>query len=119
VVDDVWVEESWRLKKLFSKFLLFLKTKLNQSRIVFGDVHSDETYQALRSGGFRAFKKHWENSAGETAEFSKDTVAQFYGAGGWKLVLECTADLSGFLSEEGFTHGYDALLGIVNHHQSL
>ena len=119
MVDDVWVAPSARGQKLFSKFLIFLKVKLKQPKIVFGEVHSDDTYQLLKADGFKLFKKRWENFHGDVAEFSPDTVDQFYGAGRWKLVLENTDDLSSYLIEDSFTHSYDALVHIVNTYQSI
>lgn len=114
LVDDVWVKSDRRGKGLFTKLLLFIKLKLKQPKIALGEVHSDDTYELLKSGGFKLFKKHWESSSGERAEFSTDTIDEFYGAEKWKLILESTSDLTPLLREESFTHSYDALVNILH-----
>lgn len=118
-VDDVWVKTLMRGKKMFVKFLLFLKIDRNQSRLEFGDVHSDETYSLLKADGLKAFKKHWENSNGEVQEFSFDTIDKFYGAGRWRLILENTTDLEFIAPREGFTRTYESLLNALNNHEEV
>lgn len=119
VVHDVWVASETRGTGLFKKFLLFLKVQLKQKRIAFGEVHSDRTYELLKSGGFKLFKKYWENRGGDRKDFSTDTIDEFYGLGKWKLFLENSNDLSEYIREQSFTHSYTALVNIVDTHEKL
>ena len=118
-VDDVWTKETRRGLKLFTKFLLWLKVDQGQQVIRLGEIHSDDTYNILKSGGFRAFKKHWENFHGETAPFSTETIDSFYGKGRWKLVLENSDNLEYLRPLDGFTRSYGALINVFNNHDQL
>lgn len=117
LVDDVWIAPEARGQRLFTKFLLFLKVDRGYSRLALGEVHSDDTYNLLKGGGLKAFKKHWEKSNGERAEFSPQTIDEFYRLGRWRLVLENTANLSRLIGESGFTHTYHAISHAVNLHE--
>jgi hypothetical protein len=117
MIDDIWTALELRGQKLFSKFLLFLKIDQGYTKLAFAELHSDDTYDLLKAGGLKAFKKHWENYHGEVADFSPNTIDEFYGAGHWKLILENTADMSYLIREDGFTHTYEALAHAVNVHE--
>lgn len=89
IVDDVWVSKEYSNKKIFSKFLWFLKSRLNEPKIIFGKVHSEETVNLLRHGGLSKFKKSWINlKTDELKEFSKDEIDEFYSNPNWSLMLE-------------------------------
>jgi len=92
IVDGVWVKLEYSGKKIFSKFLWFLKSREHYSKIVLGDVHSIETYNLLKSGGLSRFKKSWENKNSEKINFDTNSIDDFYGNSKWKLVLECSDD---------------------------
>lgn len=88
-IDDIWVKEEFLGKKLFSKMLWFLKSRLNYSKIVFGPVHSDETFNLIKNGGLSHFSKSWINlSTKEIEPFEKDEVEKFYKTKNWRLLLE-------------------------------
>ena len=118
-IDDVWVKSDRRGQKMFVKILLFIKNELKCHRIVFGEVHSNETVNLLKSDGLKAFKKHWQNRAGEIKQFSPDTVDDFYGVGKWLLVLESGDDWSRFIKDGSFTHSYEALAQAIALHEQL
>jgi hypothetical protein len=93
VVDGVWVASEMSGKKVFSRFLWFLKTREHYSVIQFGDVHSQETHQLLAAGGLSRFQKCWKNSStGEVVQFNAETIDDFYKSSKWKLVLESNDD---------------------------
>jgi hypothetical protein len=119
LIDNLWVISSLRGKKLLSKLLLFLKIDRGYNKLALADVHSDDTYDLLKAGGLKSFKKHWENRQGKIEEFSVDTIDDFYGAGWWKLVLENTEDFSGFIKTDSFTHTYSAIAHAIDLHESL
>ena len=118
VVDDVYIAPKFRGKQIFSKMLLFFKTREHMNKLVFGDVHSDDTVGLLKSGGFKLFKKYWVNKHGEIKDFSPVTVDDFYKAGNWKLVLEnfddSFDDYPRFSGHGYIKESYDILLNIFN-----
>ena len=107
-VDDVWVHEQYRGKKLFSMLLWFFKTRLNRTPLMLGSVHSSAMQEVVK--GLSRFKKYWFNlRSNEKALFSIDTVDSFYshsGSTAWRLMLENTGEFnwpkfngSGFIKE--------------------
>jgi hypothetical protein len=118
-IDDIWVKSSFRGQKLLSKFLIWLKVDQKQHTIKLGEVHSDDTYNLLKAGGLRAFKKHWENFHGDVKPFSAETIDDFYGKGRWKLVLENDTDLGWLQPTGGFTHTYEALVNVFDNHDEI
>ena len=93
IVDGVWVAEIMSNKKVFSRFLWFLKSREHYSKIQLGDVHSHETYQLLIAGGLSRFQKYWKNSStGEIIPYDVSSVEDFYRSSKWKLFLESHDD---------------------------
>jgi hypothetical protein len=100
VVDDAWVDSKYTGKRLFSKILWFLSSRESFNPLYFGNVHSDETYDFLKSGGFSKFKKTWVNHTLNLEEpFSVDTIDKFYSSTKWKLKLEVTEELNEMMEE--------------------
>lgn len=96
VVDDLWVKESFRGKKLLAKLLWFLKSRENHPKILLGRCHSDDTYSLLKAGGLSKFKRYWfDPISGSTEEFNTDTVDSFYSNSKkkWSLMLEHQDDV--------------------------
>jgi hypothetical protein len=88
-LDSVWLDKSFEGKKIYSKVLWFARSRLGIKRIVFGDQHSDDTYQLLKGGGLSAFTKSWYNkSTKERKQFSSASIDDFYNSLDWKLILE-------------------------------
>lgn len=120
IVDNVWINPAYQNKKIFTKLLLFFRSRENMEKIEFGTVHSNDTYQILKSGGLKLFKKSWKNNKGEIRSFTIDTIDDFYKGGHWKLVLENSSDFSEFPRfTEGFTMSYDVMLNIFNINEEL
>ncbi len=89
IVDDVWVDLDFSNKKVFSKFLWFLKSRLEIKKIALGNLHSEETVNLLKNGGLSRFEKYWFNSfTDERQSFNKDNLDEFYKSSKWKLILE-------------------------------
>jgi hypothetical protein len=118
-VDDIWVKPSRRGSKLLVKLLIFLKNARGNTRLVLGQVHSDDTYQLLKGGGLKAFKKTWRNHAGEVVPFDKDTIDEFYKKADWELTLENTESWKHLIRDDSFTHSYEALSNAVSLHEQL
>jgi hypothetical protein len=119
-IDSLWVRESRRGQRLFTMFLLFLKNDVGCTKMILGDVHSDDTYALLKAGGLKLFKKSWTSLAQDKVEpFSTETIDQFYGAGKWKLVLENTDDLTKFVRSDSFTRSYFVLAHLVNTNEEV
>ena len=94
MIDDVWVDSTLSGKGLFSKILWFLYSRQNLHPLYFGAVHSDETYELLKRGGFSKFKKTWVNDYLNAEEpFDKDNLDKYYTSSKWKLKLEATDEL--------------------------
>lgn len=120
LIDNVWVDPEYQGKKIFTKLLLFFRTREGVTKLQFSTVHSDDTYNLLKLGGLTLFKKSWIGKNGEKAPFSVDTIDKFYGAGHWKLMLENNSDFSDFPRfVEGFTQSYDAMINIFNINKEL
>lgn len=101
-VDDVWVDEEQSGKRLFSKFLWFLRSREGFSPLYFGNVHSSETFELLKSGGFSKFKKTWVNDfENKEEEFNPNNMDEFYTSPRWKLKLESTQALDELVEEVG------------------
>jgi hypothetical protein len=100
VIDDVWVHKDFSGKKLFSKLLWFLVSRQQLSPLIFGNVHSEETYNLIKSGAFSKFKKTWIHSLDDKEEpFSSSTVDDYYGSPKWKLKLEPTEFVNEMIAE--------------------
>lgn len=119
VVDNLWVAQEHRKQKLLSKLLIFLKIELGHKKIVLGKIHTDDTYELLKAGGLKAFRKYWEDYDGNIRDFSTDSIDEYYRDAKWKLVLENDADLSGLLRQNSFTHTYEALANAFDNHLLL
>lgn len=119
IIDDVWVDRERRGQKLFVKLLLFIKNRLKQARIIFGEVHSDDTVKLLKADGLKAFTRYWQDKNGEVRPFSPATVDEFYGLGKWKLVLESAESWEHLIRDESFTHTYESLAHAVSQHDRL
>lgn len=93
-VDDVWVDETYVGKKIFSKMLWFLKSREGFDTIIFGSIHSSETIAAIRNGGFSKFRKSWINPfTSEKKDFDPADMDSYYNTSRWKFVLESTEEL--------------------------
>lgn len=95
VVDDLWVKENFRGKKILSKLLWFLKSRENHRKILLAKVHSDDTYNLLKSGGLSKFNRYWyDPMTGATEVFEPSTVDDFYKSAKkkWSLMLEHDGD---------------------------
>lgn len=100
VIDDVWVDSTQSGKKLFSKFLWFLVSREGIKPLFFGNVHSEETYDLLKLGGFSKFKKTWVNDfEGSAIPFDVNDIDKFYLSSRWKLKLESTEQLEELIRE--------------------
>ena len=88
-VDDVWVKKEFEGKKLYSKFLWFLKSREGYHRLMLGKVQSDDTINFLKAGGLSKFDKTWQNTAtGGVEKFDSSEMDKFYKTQNWRLVLE-------------------------------
>lgn len=59
--------------------------------MLLGFIHSDTTYAIIKAGGLSKFNRYWyDPMTGNTAEYSPDTVDDFYQLGKqkWSLMLE-------------------------------
>ena len=96
VVDDVWVNESYRGQKLFSKLLWFYKSRLNKNPLYMGKIHSPMMQEVMK--GMSRFKKQWHNiETQENEPFDLTTLDNYYsdnGSTSWRLMLENTGDFS-------------------------
>lgn len=91
-IDDVWVAKEFEGKRLYSKFLWFLKSREGYHRLMMGKVQSDDTVAFLKAGGLSKFEKTWQNTAtGEVQAFEPTDMDEFYGTSNWRLVLESTS----------------------------
>lgn len=89
IVDDLWVKDSFRGKKILSKLLWFLKSRENHPKILLGKVHTDDTQELLRAGGLSRFKRSWfNNTTGKVVDFDPKNIDKFYGDGQWSVMLE-------------------------------
>lgn len=91
-VDDVWVAKEFEGKRLYSKFLWFLKSREGYHQLLMGKVQSDVTIAFLKAGGLSKFEKTWRNTAtGEVRAFNPAAMDEFYGTSNWRVVLESTS----------------------------
>lgn len=108
-VDNVWVSDLYRGKKIFSMMLWFFKTRLNRSQLMLGAIHSSAMQEVVK--GLSRFKKHWVNiRTNELLPYDPATLDNFYSYEGptlWRLVLENNSEFnwpkfkgSGFVVEE-------------------
>lgn len=120
IIDDVWVDSIHRGNKIFVKLLAFIKNEMKFNHIVLGKVHSDDTYNLLKSGGLRAFNKSWLHlHTNEVRPFDIANIDSFYGDSSWQLVLENSEDWSVFVRDNSFTHSYEALANAIELSDSL
>jgi hypothetical protein len=94
-IQNVYIAKPFRRQGINPKFLFFLKKNEGYDKIIIGDVHSEDTYDALKAVGHR-FDIKWEKD-GEQKEFNVDTIDDFYDIKhptGWKIVLENDGDFS-------------------------
>lgn len=94
-VRNIWTSKKFRGQKILSKLLWFLKTRMGYSKLLLGDVHSQDT-QAIVKGGLSRFEKSWYKD-GKKEKFSLDTLDKFYSYGkstGWRILLENDGDFS-------------------------
>lgn len=96
VVDDVWINPTYRGKKLFSKLLWFYKSRLGHNQLLLGKVHSRMMQEVVK--GLSCFKKSWVNVKTKANEpFDLETLDHFYGdvePTDWRLMLENNGDFS-------------------------
>jgi len=89
-VDDVFVQQDYRNKKIFSMMLWFFKTRLNRTPLLLGPVHSNTMQEVVK--GLSRFKKYWVNiKTNEKVPFDINTVDEYYSylqPTPWRLVLE-------------------------------
>lgn len=115
VVDDLWVREDYVGKKIISKMLWFLKSRLGYKKLLLGKIHSTDTYSLLKANGLSKFKKYWfDIMTWNTEPFDPSTMDDFYSAdkSKWSLMLESQNDgldnLPLFNEDAGFvTQSYD------------
>lgn len=113
-IDDVWVNKDFAGKRIFSKFLWYLHSRENKTRIFLADLHAQDTRDLLRAGGFRFFSKTWINSlTGDKHVFDPENMDKYYESSNWVLMLESAETmflgLSRFFNlNEGFMRtGFD------------
>ena len=88
-VDNLWVKKEREGQKILSKFLWYLHSRENKSKIVLGNTHSTDTIRLLAAGGFRHFKKSWVNNiTGKSVKFDPTTMAKYYTGQEWQLIFE-------------------------------
>jgi GNAT superfamily N-acetyltransferase len=86
----VYVHPDHRRKGLFSAILFFLKRNEGFSKIILGDHHSNDTYNAVQRIYKRFTKVYWQRGD-QTVPYDPFTVDDFYsltGPTGWQIVLE-------------------------------
>lgn len=97
-VDHVWVNPQYRGRRVFSMLLWFYKTRLNQSPLVLGQVHSSDMSEVVK--GLSRFHKFWFNTrTNEKVPFSIDTMNDYYSyheVTPWRLILENSGDFTGW-----------------------
>ena len=89
MIRNIWTDRNYRGNGILSKLLWFFKTRLNYSRMVLGDLHSEDTQKVVKNG-LSKFKKSWYKN-GKQEPFSADTLNNFYSdskATGWLVMLE-------------------------------
>lgn len=110
-VRNLWTSREYRGLKLMSKLLWFLKSRMNYSRLLIGDVHSLDT-QTIIKGGLSRFEKSWFKD-GKKEPFALDTLDKFYHPGkptGWRILLENDGDFSSwpkFAGDDFVRDNYD------------
>lgn len=96
-VDIAYVSPEFRKKGLFSAFLFFLKRNEGASKITLGNVHSQDTIDAIKRIHAR-FDTHWENQkTKEKIKYDPNTAKDFYGvksSNDWRIILENDSDFS-------------------------
>jgi hypothetical protein len=95
IIDNLWVKESFRGKKILAKLLWFFKSRENHNKILFGKGHTDDTVDLLKANGLSLFKKYWfDPITGKEEKFDPNTVDDYYGSGKsrWSLMLEHNGD---------------------------
>lgn len=93
MLDPVWVDSQYRKQRVLSKLIWFLHSRENIGPMGLGQVHSTDTMDVLRVGGFKQFQnKRWFNmSSQETAAFDPSQIDKYYrghGADKWIVILE-------------------------------
>lgn len=111
-VDDVWVAADQVGKRIYSKFLWFLKSREGFYQLMTGKVQLDDTIKFLRAGGLSKFNKTWQNTAtGEIQNFDAGDMDKFYSTRNWRLVLENEStefdDFSRFNTGRWIEESYD------------
>lgn len=89
-VDNVWVNQSYQNQKIFSKFLWFLKTRENYSKLLIGNVHSPKMQEIML--GLSRFDKFWYNiETKEKHDFDEEKTDEYYSFVSptkWQIMLE-------------------------------
>jgi hypothetical protein len=94
IVDQVWVDNEYRGQKVFSKMLWFFKTRLNNPKLLLGNVRSTDMQEVVK--GLSRFKKFWYKD-GIVEPFDANTLDKYYNRlqpTGWHLLLENVGDFS-------------------------
>ena len=89
ILQAIYVYPRYRKQGLMSVTLFFLKNAMGFSKIILGDYHSNDTYEAVKRI-YKRFQTHWEKD-GQRVKYDPETVDQFYSLEkptGWRLVLE-------------------------------
>ena len=117
-IDDIWTLKEYRGKRIFSKMIAFLKTREKVSRIFLGSVHSDDTFNLIKNGGFKSFTKYWLNSKTNIrSDFDIADVEQYYNSREWIFVLENEIDYGNYprFNGDGYIkESYDILLNVLD-----
>jgi len=119
-LDSVWLDSAYQGKQIFSKMLWFLRSREGYTKLVLGDIHSQDTRNLLRRGGLSKFDKTWVNiNTREREKFSPETMDKFYlnNNSVWKLLLESNAegdDLAKKVKEFRYSFMTDLNLGYTN-----
>jgi hypothetical protein len=94
-VDDLWVKNSFRGQKILAKLFWFLKSREKYGKLLIGNLHSDDTYEIIKSGGLSKFKRSWYDAKTKNKiDFDIKTVDDFYKVEkkSWSLMLESELD---------------------------
>ena len=97
LIDVVYIDQSFRGKDVFEKFIWFLKKHKGGSKILIGDVHSEKMINAIKKLS-KKFEISWVKG-NQKIKFDPEKINDFYGVGhttGWQIMLENGGDFSGW-----------------------
>ena len=93
-LDVAYVKKEHRQKGLFSAFLFFLKRNERMSKIILGNLHSQDTINAVKKI-YTRFDTYWWNGKEKISFDPEKTDYPFYNHKNpkeWKLILENDTD---------------------------